>query len=95
MGFERLSEVKEEILWLSEAAHIPVIWATQILESMAKKGSPSRTEVTDVAMSARAECAMLSKGPNIVETVAFLSGVLSRIEPAARRTHARACPYFQ
>jgi pyruvate kinase len=81
MGFERLSEVREEILWLCEAAHIPVIWATQILESMAKKGSPSRAEVTDAAMSARAECAMLNKGPNIVETVAFLSGVLSRMEP--------------
>jgi pyruvate kinase len=81
MGFERLSEVQEEILWLCEAAHIPVIWATQILESMAKKGSPSRAEVTDAAMSARAECAMLNKGPNIVETVAFLSGVLSRMEP--------------
>jgi pyruvate kinase len=81
MGFERLSEVQEEILWLCEAAHIPVIWATQILESMAKKGSPSRAEVTDAAMSSRAECAMLNKGPNIVETVAFLSGVLSRMEP--------------
>jgi pyruvate kinase len=81
MGFERLSEVQEEILWLCEAAHIPLIWATQILESMAKKGSPSRAEVTDAAMSGRAECAMLNKGPNIVETVAFLSGVLSRMEP--------------
>jgi pyruvate kinase len=81
MGFERLSEVQEEILWLCEAAHIPVIWATQILESMAKKGSPSRAEITDAAMSGRAECAMLNKGPNIVETVAFLSGVLSRMEP--------------
>jgi pyruvate kinase len=81
MGFERLSEVQEEILWLCEAAHIPVIWATQILEGMAKKGSPSRAEVTDAAMSSRAECAMLNKGPNIVETVAFLSGVLSRMEP--------------
>ncbi len=42
VGFERLSEVQEEILWLCEAAHIPVIWATQVLESMAKGGMPSR-----------------------------------------------------
>jgi pyruvate kinase len=60
VGFERLSEVQEEILWLCEAAHIPVIWATQILEGMAKKGAPSRAEVTDAAMSIRAECTMLN-----------------------------------
>ncbi|MBU0654189.1 MAG: pyruvate kinase [Gammaproteobacteria bacterium] len=80
VGFERLSEVQEEILWLCEAAHIPVIWATQILENMAKKGAPSRAEVTDAAMSIRAECAMLNKGPNIVETVRFLDGILQRME---------------
>lgn len=80
IGFERLSEVQEEILWLCEAAHIPVIWATQILENMAKKGAPSRAEVTDAAMSIHAECAMLNKGPNIVETVRFLDGVLQRME---------------
>jgi pyruvate kinase len=80
VGFERLSEVQEEILWLCEAAHIPVIWATQILESMAKKGAPSRAEVTDAAMSISAECAMLNKGPNIVETVRFLDGIMQRME---------------
>ncbi len=80
VGFERLSEVQEEILWLCEAAHIPVIWATQILEGLAKKGAPSRAEVTDAAMSIRAECAMLNKGPNIVETVRFLDGILQRME---------------
>ena len=31
-GFERLAEVQEEILWICEAAHVPVIWATQVLE---------------------------------------------------------------
>lgn len=80
MGFERLSEVQEEILWLCEAAHVPVIWATQILESMAKSGFPSRPEVTDAAMSIRAECAMLNKGPHIIEALRFLIGVLSRME---------------
>jgi pyruvate kinase len=80
VGFERLSEVQEEILWLCEAAHIPVIWATQILEGMAKKGAPSRAEVSDAAMSIRAECAMLNKGSNIVETVRFLDGILQRME---------------
>jgi pyruvate kinase len=79
MGFERLSEVQEEILWLCEAAHIPVIWATQILENMAKKGAPSRAEISDAAMSIRAECTMLNKGANIVETVRFLDGIMQRM----------------
>ena len=80
MGFERLSEVQEEILWMCEAAHIPVIWATQVLESLAKGGMPSRAEVTDAAMSSRAECVMLNKGPYILQTMDFLRDVLSRME---------------
>ena len=80
LGYERLSEAQEEILWLCEAAHLPVIWATQILDTMARSGLPSRPEVTDAAMSIRAECAMLNKGPHIVEATRFLSGVLGRME---------------
>ncbi len=80
VGFARLSEVQQEILWLCEAAHVPVIWATQILEGMAKKGAPSRAEVSDAAMSILAECAMLNKGPNIVETVRFLDGIIGRMD---------------
>jgi pyruvate kinase len=80
VGFERLSEVQEEILWLCEAAHVPVIWATQVLESLAKGGMPSRAEVSDAAMSSRAECVMLNKGPYIRETLRFLTSVLERIE---------------
>jgi len=80
VGFERLSEVQEEILWLCEAAHVPVIWATQVLESLAKGGMPSRAEVSDAAMGSRAECVMLNKGPYILETLEFLADVLNRIE---------------
>jgi pyruvate kinase len=80
VGFERLSEVQQEILWLCEAAHVPVIWATQILEGLAKKGAPSRAEVSDAAMSIQAECAMLNKGPNIVQTVRVLDGIIARMD---------------
>ena len=79
VGFERLSEVQEEILWLCEAAHVPVIWATQVLESLAKGGMPSRAEVTDAGMGSRAECVMLNKGPYIRETLRFLIDVLGRM----------------
>ena len=80
VGFERLAEVQEEVLWLCEAAHIPVIWATQVLEGMASRGAPTRAEVSDAVMSGRAECVMLNKGPFIVETVRFLSGILERMD---------------
>jgi pyruvate kinase len=80
VGFERLAEVQEEILWLCEAAHVPVVWATQVLETLSKKGMPSRAEVTDAAMGGRAECVMLNKGPHSVEAVRFLCGVLRRMQ---------------
>jgi pyruvate kinase len=79
-GFERLAEVQEEILWVCEAAHIPVIWATQVLENLAKEGRPSRAEITDAAMSERAECVMLNKGPHICEAVHLLDGILRRMQ---------------
>jgi pyruvate kinase len=60
-GYERLAEVQEEILWISEAAHVPVIWATQVLEHLAKSGVPSRAEITD-ARWASAPSVMLNKG---------------------------------
>ena len=78
-GFERMAEVQEEILWVCEAGHVPVLWATQVLESLAKDGLPSRAEVTDAAMSHRAECVMLNKGPYILEAVKVLDDILRRM----------------
>jgi pyruvate kinase len=78
--YQRLAEMQEEILWICEAAHVPVIWATQVLETLAKKGIPSRAEITDAAMAERAECVMLNKGPFIVEAVRILRDVLERMQ---------------
>lgn len=78
-GFRRLAEVQEEILWMCEAAHVPVIWATQVLEQLSKKGIYSRAEITDAAMSERAECVMLNKGPFIVTAVRTLGNILIRM----------------
>lgn len=80
IGYQRLTEIQEEILWLCEAAHVPVIWATQVLESLVKNGAPSRGEMTDAAMAERAECVMLNKGPFIAEAVTILADVLTRME---------------
>ena len=79
-GYQRLAEVQEEILWICEAAHVPVIWATQVLETLAKKGMPSRSEITDAAMGERAECVMLNKGPYAVTTVGVLADILKRMQ---------------
>ena len=79
VGYQRLAEIQEEILWLCEAAHLPVIWATQVLEQLAKSGLPSRAEISDAAMGERAECVMLNKGPHIDEAVAVLDDILSRM----------------
>ncbi|HTO95424.1 MAG TPA: pyruvate kinase [Myxococcales bacterium] len=78
-GFERLAEVQEEMLWVCEAAHVPVVWATQVLETLARKGLPSRAEITDAAMSERAECVMLNKGPHVADAVRMLDGILRRM----------------
>jgi pyruvate kinase len=59
---------------------MPVIWATQVLESLAKQGIPSRAEITDAAMGERAECVMLNKGPYIREAVRVLDDILRRME---------------
>ncbi|MGF1541500.1 MAG: pyruvate kinase [Pleurocapsa sp.] len=80
IGYQRLAEIQEEILWLCQAAHVPVIWATQVLENLVKKRTPSRAEMTDAAMSERAECVMLNKGAYIVEAVTILDDVLTRME---------------
>lgn len=80
VGYERLAEVQEELLWVCEAAHTPVIWATQVLERLAKSGSPTRAEITDAAMSQRAECVMLNKGPYLHRAVETLDGILRRME---------------
>jgi pyruvate kinase len=87
-GYQRLAEVQDEILWMCEAAHVPVIWATQVLESLAKEGVPSRSEITDAASGVRAECVMLNKGPYIVNAVRALDDILKRMEGHQRKSRS-------
>jgi len=79
IGFERVAEMQEEILWLCEAAQVPAIWATQVLDGLIHEGMPSRSEMTDAAMAVQAECVMLNKGPHIAEGVGALDRVLRRM----------------
>jgi pyruvate kinase len=88
-GYERMAEVQEEMLWIWEAAHLPVIWATQVLQSLAKKGQPSRAEITDAAMGERAECVMLNKGPHVVAAVSALDNILRRMQDHQSKKSSR------
>jgi pyruvate kinase len=89
LGSARLAEIQEELLWLCEAAHVPVIWATQVLESIAKKGVRSRPEFTDAAMAVRAECVMLNKGPYILDAIEALINVMTRMQEHQRKKFPR------
>ena len=79
-GWDHIGKVQEEILLLCSAAHIPVVWATQVLENLAKKGLPSRSEITDATAALKAECIMLNKGPYINRTISLLNSILSDME---------------
>jgi pyruvate kinase len=78
IGFERMSEIQEEILWFCEAAHTPVIWATQVLETLNKSGIATRAEVTDASHASMAECVMLNKGDHVVKVIKSLQDILHR-----------------
>jgi pyruvate kinase len=91
-GYERLAEIQEEMLWLCEAAHLPVIWATQVLDRLSRKGLPTRAEITDAAMAERAECVMLNKGPHIQDAISLLDGILRRMETHQHKKSATLRP---
>jgi pyruvate kinase len=78
LGFERMSEIQEEILWICEAAHVPVIWATQVLETLNKTGLATRSEITDASYSGFAECVMINKGEHTVQVIETLKDILLR-----------------
>jgi pyruvate kinase len=87
IGFDRLVEIQEEISWLCEAAHVPVIWATQVLENLHKSGLASRAEITDAGRAAAAECIMINKGPHTLQLLQTLHSIAKRI--AGLRTKNR------
>lgn len=78
IGFERMGEIQEEILWICEAAHVPVVWATQVLETLNKSGIATRSEITDASHAAMAECVMINKGDYTIEVIETLRDILQR-----------------
>lgn len=80
VGWDRIGVIQNEIIKICNAAHVPVVWATQVLENLAKKGLPSRSEITDATQSLRAECVMLNKGAYINKAIELLNTILSKTE---------------
>ncbi len=76
MGFERISELQEEIITICHAAHVPVIFATQVLENLNKTGLATRAEVTDASFGLMADGILLNKGPHTVATIKALKDIL-------------------
>jgi len=79
-GYIRLAELQQEILWLGEAADIPVVWGTEVLANLIDEGIPTRSEVTDAAEGARSECVMLNKGDYIEQGVETLNDIFEKME---------------
>ena len=92
LGFGRMAEIQEEMLWLCEAACVPVVWATQVLDDLVRDGLPSRAEATDAAMAQRAECVMLNKGPHLVAAIHFLADIFARMDRHQVKKSARLGP---
>ncbi|MCG8372116.1 MAG: pyruvate kinase, partial [Balneolales bacterium] len=75
-GWENMPRIQNELLRLCNSAYVPTVWATQVLENLAKNGVPSRSELTDAASSLKADCVMLNKGPYILNALNLLHTIL-------------------
>jgi len=80
-GWKNIGRMQKEILSFCLAAHVTDIWATQVLENLAKRGVPSRAEITDVVEAQQADCVMLNKGPFILDSIKLLDNILKNLEP--------------
>lgn len=80
-GYIDLAGLQQEIMWISEAGDIPVVWATEVLDTLVNDGIPTRSEVTDAAEGTRADCVMLNKGDYIRDGVQMLNRIIERMEP--------------
>ena len=90
LGIEITSQevplIQKKLVYLSKKARIPVIIATQMMESMIKSSTPTRAEVNDVANSVMdgADAVMLSAetsvGNNPVEVVTQISKIINSVE---------------
>lgn len=93
IGFEKVPAAQRLIVERAQARHRPVITATQMLESMIDRPTPTRAEVSDIATAVMegTDALMLSGetavGRHPVEAVAMLDKVAREVESSL--LHAR------
>jgi pyruvate kinase len=89
---EEVPVIQKQVIRQARTAKVPVIVATQMLESMVEHIRPTRAEVSDVATAIfdGADAIMLSAesatGKYPVEAVEFMARIAERTEQAAART---------
>lgn len=94
MPLERVPFLQKEIIRTCNMAGIPVITATQMLESMTHARLPTRAEVTDVANAVLdgADALMLSEetaiGAYPIEVVRVMDSIIETAEAAPREHHS-------
>lgn len=59
------------------------------METLVKKGVPTRAEITDATMGGRAECVMLNKGDYIQDGLQLLDDVLMQSQEHQYKKSAR------
>jgi len=92
LGIMQMVEAPSYVVNLCEAAQIPVIIGSDILDTLTNWGQPTRAEVTDAAWAQRAECVMLDQGKHMVETVQALSSLLSTMDEVQRKNQSLLPP---
>ena len=89
VGQERLPGIQKEIIKLSNSLGKPVITATQMLDSMVTRTTPTRAEVTDVANAVLdgSDALMLSaetaSGRHPDKCIETMSNIISEVEKSA------------
>ncbi len=79
-GWDKIGRIQEELLSICKASHLTSIWATQVLENLAKKGIPARAEISDTVIASSADCIMLNKGPYIIRAINLLTTILKNLK---------------
>ncbi|WP_197491606.1 pyruvate kinase [Bacillus sp. SJS] len=74
-GFEKLGRLQDDLMSLCFHSQIPLIYATEVLASLAKTRLATRPEIVDAHRSFKAACTMLNKGPFIADAVSMLKGI--------------------
>ena len=80
LGALNLAEIEEELWKTCKAAHLPVIYADNLLENLPKNGSASRIELYHAIHNLRKDCLLLNQGAYLLTAVEKLNKTLISLE---------------